>query len=136
MTIGNVRWLPKTGDTVSARRVDRGGSALGNPYVLGRERDREAVCDAYELLLGVTLMEADALRARDWDAARIGRACGFEGEVRSWDWDGARSAMADLRDVARGGPLRLDCHCAPRRCHAESVRARLVCRAWSRAREM
>eukprot|EP00966_Prymnesium_polylepis_P213962 4955167-Prymnesium_polylepis.1 len=36
-------------------RVDRGHSPLGNPFVLGSEEDREAACEAYDLLLAEAL---------------------------------------------------------------------------------
>ena len=37
-----------------------------------------------------------------------------------------RAATQQRREVGGRGALRLDCHCCPRRCHGESVRARLV----------
>ena len=61
-----------------------------------------------------------------WSAAAIGAARGFTGEVRGWDREAAAAEMWRLRLIAGRGTLRLDCHCCPRRCYGESVRARLV----------
>ena len=61
-----------------------------------------------------------------WSAAAIGAARGFTGEVGGWDREAAADEMWRLRLLSRRGGLRLDCHCCPRRCHAESVRARLM----------
>jgi hypothetical protein len=99
---------------------------LGNPFVLGDEGDRDAACSAYELLLAEALEMESAGWVKGWSAAEIGAVRGFTGEVREWDREAAADEMWRLRLIAGRGALRPDCHCCPRRCHAESVRARLM----------
>ena len=128
MTIGRVgRADARPADVTGGRvRVDRGHSPLENPFVLGREEDREAACEAYDLLLAEALELPSARWVMGWSAAAIGAARGFTGEVGGWDREAAADEMWRLRLLSRRGGLRLDCHCCPRRCHAESVRARLM----------
>ena len=108
-------------------RVDHGHSDLGNPYMVRREEEREASCDAYEelLLLGPLVAARDPGRVRD-----VGRMNGFFGEVREWDGEAARKELGRLTDIAATQPLRLDCHCHPRRCHAYTV-AMIVGGKWN-----
>ena len=106
--------------------VDRRHSALGNPYVMGCERDRDAACTAYGRLLDATLAGVHAGPGREV-VEMIGRCSGFGGEVRGWDWAGARREMEALRArVGAGERLRLLCHCAPRRCHGDEICRHLV----------
>ena len=128
MTIGRVgRADARPADVTGGRvRVDRGHSPLGNPFVLGGEEDREAACEAYDLLLAEALELPSARGVMGWSAAAIGAARGFTGVVGGWDREAAADEMWRLRLLSRRGGLRLDCHCCPRRCHAESVRARLM----------
>ena len=106
-----------------AMRVDR-TTALGNPYRMEREGERGAACDAYTALVEAT-MSGDP--SPD-DVAEIGRAHGFTGEVRRWDAERARERLRHVVGHARTGALRLDCGCAPRRCHADFL-AQIAMRA-------
>ena len=128
MTVGRAAWRGVPCDDVTGGRVriDRGHSALGNPFVLGSEADRDAACAAYDLLLAEALELESAREVMGWSAAAIGAVRGFTGEVMGWDRAAAADEMWRLRLIAGRGALRLDCHCCPRRCHGESVRARLV----------
>ena len=128
MTVGRVAWrgVPCDDATGGRVRIDRGHSALGNPFVLGSEADRDAACAAYDLLLAEALELESAREVMGWSAAAIGAVRGFTGEVMGWDRAAAADEMWRLRLIAGRGALRLDCHCCPRRCHGESVRARLV----------
>lgn len=107
-------------------RVDQGHSPLGNPYVVRREEEREAACDAYEelLLLGPTVAAE-----RPGRVAEVGTMNGFFGEVRGWDGEAAQRELGRLTKIATAQPLRLDCHCHPRRCHAHTV-AMIVAGKW------
>ena len=101
--------------------MDRGASPLGNPYVVRGERERLAACHAYRRLLGATL--AGGGQEDPEQVGLLGRLAGFGGEVRVWDWEGARREVERLREMARRGVLlELKCHCAPRPCHGETVR--------------
>ena len=100
--------------------MDR-STVLGNPYVVRYERERHNGCVAYRALLRETM-----LGPRDGEGggkvARVGGLAGFGGEVRPWDWDGARRAMGRLIEAHRSGAnLWLLCHCAPRECHGNSI---------------
>jgi hypothetical protein len=95
-------------------RVDR-RSVLGNPYVMGSEEEREAACDSYEALLTAgERVSAAAVRM-------IGEHHGFHGEVRGWDGAAAARELERLRRIHATHPMRLDCHCRGRRCHADHL---------------
>ena len=108
-------------------RVDRGHSSLGNPYVLRAEHERDAVCTAYDVLLAETLDGPHAGGVPEYRVAEIGRSAGVTLPPRAWDSAAVHGAISCLRErVARGERLVLQCHCAPRRCHATSVRRQLI----------
>jgi hypothetical protein len=75
-------------------RVDR-ASPLGNPFQMKGEKTRDAVCEQYAAHL-------PELLRRDVAALRT---------------------MQRLVELARKGDLYLYCWCAPKRCHAESIKA-------------
>ena len=76
-------------------RVDR-TSVLGNPFYMKHESERDAVCDKYEIY--------------------------FKNKVSLED----NAFMAELRRLyklaKRYGKLELYCWCAPKRCHAETIK--------------
>lgn len=73
-------------------RVDR-ASILGNPYFMADESERDKVCDEYN----------------NW----------FE-----YEKDGKlKSELLRIRTILQEhGQLRLFCWCAPKRCHAETIK--------------
>lgn len=72
-------------------------SALGNPFPMRTEADRQQVVRKY----------------RDW--LRI-----------QWRTRGpARAELERLLEIAKAGPLELVCWCAPRPCHADVIKAAL-----------
>lgn len=74
-------------------RVDR-KSALGNPFKMNDESERDSVCDRYEAYFERMRVENDA----------------FHKELgRIWK-------------LARKTNVALGCWCAPRRCHAETIK--------------
>lgn len=76
-------------------RIDR-QSPLGNPFRMGSESERDAVCDRYE----------------EW----------FQVQVRK-DGSAVRHAVVDLYRKHRDGKnIALMCWCAPKRCHGESIK--------------
>ena len=86
------------------------------------------MCDAFAALLRETLetTEGDVSAAR---VAEIGRAAGVPiggGCPRPWNGPGAREAIERLRGLARERDLVLCCNCAPKECHAESIREALM----------
>ena len=123
MTVGRVGVPHPHG--VSGRRVSR-GTPLGNPFVMSREGERTAVCDAYSELVALGASGPD----RRETLLALGRKHGFHGEVASWDGRAADARIDALAAEVRGGKrLRLDCFCAPRRCHAQSVAREVTERA-------
>lgn len=100
------------------------GTVLGNPFRMRAERERDAVCDAYA----------------DWasggEPAHVVAARWGVGGRSLWVHEAtARVAPAArahaLREVAArvraGECVRLQCRCAPRRCHGETVCALVRC---------
>lgn len=69
-------------------RVDR-RTGWGNPFVMGRDGDRDAVCDKH----------------------------------RAWLWGEIRAGRITLEALAALRGKRLGCHCAPLRCHADTLSA-------------
>jgi hypothetical protein len=76
-------------------RVDR-KTALGNPFVMETEEDRDRVCREYESWLKSAI------------AVRVPAVV---------------DALNAIYRAARKGPVELGCWCAPRRCHADTIKA-------------
>lgn len=77
-----------------AFRVDR-KSALGNPYYMKNEAQRDEVCDRYQLMFRSILSDNSE----------------------------ARKQYNKLLEEARVRDISLACWCAPKRCHAETIKA-------------
>jgi len=69
-------------------RIDR-KTKWGNPFIMGRDGDRDAVCEKY----------------------------------RTWLWAEIRTQRIALEDLADLKDQRLGCHCAPLRCHGDTLSA-------------
>jgi len=78
-------------------RVDR-NTPLGNPYYMENESKRDYVCDMYEEYFKTALRDNPAF------TAELDRLAGIYGKY---------------------GKLDLFCWCAPKRCHAETIKAYL-----------
>jgi hypothetical protein len=72
----------------------RAGSVLGNPYFLGKDGNREQVCDKYEA----------------WIYEEYSKRGGVYNELHRL-----------VRKVREEGELTLTCFCAPERCHGDMV---------------
>ena len=136
VTVGSVHDLGAggPGDVVVDRRT-----VFGNRFRMGDscrdERYRDAVCDAHASLLGT---DTRGLTSRAFDElmATIARRC-VEGRGL-WPPPVARGARAqDVRESLRqlaalatrvegGESLRLLCHCAPKRCHADTLAGHIL----------
>lgn len=83
-------------------RIDR-MSILGNPYLMNKpENTRDDVCDMYAM----------------YHASMMGLAKGVSKKVDDFQYE-----MNRLKEVyLKHGKLRLFCFCAPRRCHAETIK--------------
>ena len=78
------------------------GTALGNPFYMKSERERNTVCDKYE----------------DW----------FYSQVNEVSWlheDNPNPPTKQLREIynkALAGDINLGCFCATRRCHCDTIK--------------
>jgi len=100
ITIGNLRNRERSAGAVPIR-VDRtSGSPLGNPFHMQSESQRDEVCNRYA----------------DW----------FHGEIRKGNEKVLDELQRILNLVKQGKDVELLCWCAPRKCHAETVRAWLT----------
>lgn len=71
------------------------GSPLGNPFVMSRESQRDEVCEKYHEYFLAKVKEQGPLR----------------------------SMVINLFRRAQGGEdLKLECYCAPKRCHCDTVK--------------
>ena len=91
--VANIKTFKPDGSTVF--RVDR-KSALGNPYTLLNEEDRDMVCDKYEKY--------------------------FKRRVRELKYTQFGSELAYLRTISKTQDVTLVCWCAPLRCHADTIK--------------
>ena len=118
-----------------------GTTPLGNPYVMGSEADRDAVCDAFELLFSDEVVgpwgesafpaangSVSDLGGCDEIVSQLGKTVGFEGEVGGWDPVSARRKLDRLHAMTADGPIAICCHCAPLRCHLDIVARYLMSR--------
>ena len=72
------------------------GSALGNPYPMSGEDMRDQVCDDYE----------------KW----------FISHLNHPEHDLFHQQLSKIEKLAREGDVNLQCYCAPKRCHTETIR--------------
>ena len=92
-------------------RVDR-ASVLGNPFYMHDESERDLVCDQYEEYMRA-MWNNDTEYLQDKSISTF---------LRNKYCDCIRNLVEIYKKY---GNLRLYCWCAPKRCHAESIR-RLV----------
>ena len=76
-------------------RVDR-TSAIGNPFKMYSESERDKVCDEYEVYFNKKVAEGTDVK--------------FMNELRA------------IYKLAKQGDVYLACWCAPKRCHAETIK--------------
>lgn len=93
--IVNLRQLKDVKDGIVIR-VDR-SSVLGNPFYMSNESMRDAVCDKYQWYFDKKVIE-------NTDDA-------FMNELRR------------IYKLAKHNKVYLACWCAPKRCHAETIKA-------------
>jgi hypothetical protein len=93
--IVNLRnYVPKEGEVLI--KVDR-SSSVGNPFYMASEGKRDEVCDQYEEWFKEMMTDDFHAGAKNYIKQII--------------------AFAKIQDVALG------CWCAPKRCHAETIKA-------------
>eukprot|EP00931_Biecheleriopsis_adriatica_P057880 TRINITY_DN34372_c0_g1_i1.p1 TRINITY_DN34372_c0_g1~~TRINITY_DN34372_c0_g1_i1.p1 ORF type:complete len:297 (-),score=57.68 TRINITY_DN34372_c0_g1_i1:114-953(-) len=118
-------------------------SVLGNPFSMLRasgkgtaddDTTRDVVCDAFETFLQTVLLEQTAGDLAS-SAEATARDLGLPVEMVGKDWarDFGSTTCEDFREAfqllqllqQRHGVIRLLCHCVPKRCHTQSLAARL-----------
>lgn len=72
------------------------GSALGNPFPMNNEKDRDDVCDKYEEYFNKQI--------------EVGNVAML-------------SQLKLIEDKAMVGDVNLGCFCAPKRCHCDTIKA-------------
>jgi len=91
VTVVNLKKMPKPDF-----RADR-STALGNPFYMNRESERELVCDQYE---------AYFLGNLNPDVAPVGFL----------------SELDKILQAAKKGDITIGCWCAPKRCHCDTIK--------------
>lgn len=76
-------------------RIDR-KTKWRNPFVMGRDGDRDTVCEKY----------------------------------KAWLWQEIKAGRVTLEELASLDGKRLGCHCAPKRCHGDTLSAAA---SWARS---
>lgn len=92
--IGNIRtYKPKTNEI--AIKVDRSNKILGNKFIMRNESQRDKVCDQYDI----------------W----------IHNEIKKNNTDVINSLL-NIKKLAQNNDIVLLCWCAPKRCHAETIK--------------
>ena len=92
--IGNIRtYKPKTNEI--AIKVDRSNKILGNKFIMRNESQRDKVCDQYDI----------------W----------IHNEIKNNNTDVINSLL-NIKELAQNNDVVLLCWCAPKRCHAETIK--------------
>lgn len=73
------------------------GSALGNPFVMHNETQRDDVCNRYETH--------------------------FNHQVRELKDEAMLKQLRMIWTLAKKGDVSLGCYCAPKRCHCDTIKA-------------
>ena len=119
---------------VTVQKVDR-STPYGNPFPMGSsgkdETYRDAVCDAYIELLnsppGTCILKIAAkygIGGTDTEGNKWGVSMHSTGPRAEHD---RRAALAKLEERHLGGEsIMLLCHCHPKRCHAQSIIAKIT----------
>lgn len=97
ITIGRVN---KRKNNAVNIRIDR-STALGNPFVMYNQSDKERdrVCDSYELYLQAHANNPGSMRDL---------------------------LLHIFKEVKAGNHVNLQCHCAPKRCHGDNIKALIL----------
>lgn len=113
ITTGNLR------TTKNGIRCDR-ISVLGNPFEMGNERQRDAVCDAFDEYLEEVLKTSESVEIITNKIAQKYKV----GIARAWKVPTKvqiKEELAMLQIKLAQGPLTLLCWCNPKRCHVNSI---------------
>lgn len=95
---------------VGRESATRPSSPLGNPYLIGRDGDRDTVCDKYARKMWDLLRRAVSPGATVTDPERV-----------------VLTALHELwAEYRKSRELHLLCFCAPLRCHAMTIRDQIL----------
>ena len=90
------------------------GSALGNPFKLGVQGDRDIVCDLYHEYFYDTIDEVAFLEL--WDLV------GYEDIMKSNIKPQMKQLYLIFNKLVNGEDVNLGCYCTPNRCHVETIK--------------
>lgn len=113
ITIGN---LLTTKNGIRCDRI----SVLGNPFELATERQRDAVCDAFQEYLDEVLKTTESVEKIANKIAqkyKVGIAKAWKVPTRIQ----IKEELAMLQIKLAQGPLTLLCWCNPKRCHVNKI---------------
>lgn len=129
--IGNLKNLsPKLGyiDVICDRNT-----ALGNPYELTKESDRELCVKVFSVWLEINLKFYENIKFRNkyLDPHLLLEELGWDGKVsntwKNFTVDEVTSAFVNLlRLIREDKKIRLLCHCDPELCHTSMIKRKLV----------
>jgi len=98
MTITVVNKYKPTGNTAAIVIYCGRGSALGNPFALENPILRNIVCDRYHKWFHEHIVTASPKAVK------------------------MREQVLDIMAAAVAGDVELQCYCAPKRCHCETIK--------------
>ena len=76
------------------------GSALGNPFHMREESQRDVVCDKYA----------------EWFVRKLASRHTVHHDKPLF------ALLAKIKELAKAGDVVLGCYCAPKRCHCETIK--------------
>ena len=95
------RFTPKEHPDVIRKMITRWGSPVGNPFVVGKDGDRDACCDAYEKYVNSGQIWVENKEFVEWINERI------------WEYQQRKD-------------IELVCGCKPQRCHGDTLRKLII----------
>jgi len=100
ITVTNKYHYPTSREDVKTTVVYCGrGSSLGNPFKMMNQQDRDRVCNNFEAYLPAKLQEDSR------ESALMHRQ------------------LNEIAKLAKIGDVQLQCFCAPKRCHCETIKS-------------
>lgn len=106
-------------------RIDR-ATVLGNPFVMNCESERNAVCEAYDEWLRLNV---ESTHPTVVNVYKVAQKYGVKVQVRRKVVNSLKVQQElnrILKLLSSGQTVVLNCWCAPKRCHGDSVKELLT----------
>jgi hypothetical protein len=91
------------------------GSALGNPFPMKNENERDKVCEQYEEWFYKHVDETNFLDI-------------YYGNDNGIPYSSQTAQSLQIFEQALNGDVNLGCFCAPKRCHCETIKHFIDCK--------